>query len=587
MRLRNQTIGSAILLLLLATAAVGQPADANAPTPTNRTPPAATSQPATDATTQPAAAEELIAGEKQEAQLVKELAESELAKAQADLDTARADRAAAAESGLHQVAPMLAIAQTDPLLSDEAFAERQVQLQRLRREYAERRDAVAERKLAIEQERQTLQQALARAEEQTQAERSDAMAQYRTRADAAKSAANELWPRFEEARNALPPLQELQRKLAERLAALPEDEEANRTRVRSAQDQVLALINNQRLIGYAYMEQAYAESGLADAYGDAATQLREINERFWNKHAWLLNVGWILIVACAAHVGLNLLSWAATGLVGMLARATQRGAALPTVKRGRTLVQFARSIAKLLVWVVALVTILAEFGIQPGQSAGALGVIGLVLAGMFQQLVIDFVKGIDIAIGGHYFVGDFIQVAGNSGHVLDFSVKFTVLRTPSGQVITLPNSQCVPSRRFPAGFVDNYIDVPLAAGADVMRARRELDEVARALNERIEAIKRAPEIVDTFRVGDTTILRTRLRVLPTCDWVATQHYVPAVKRALAAADISMAGEPEVQFINDVPTFRRLFSRQMTDQEMENTLKAESVPTIARSEAADR
>jgi len=162
-----------------------------------------------------------------------------------------------------------------------------------------------------------------------------------------------------------------------------------------------------------------------------------------------------------------------------------------------------------------------------------------------------------------------------------------VLRTPSGQVITLPNSQCVPSRRFPAGFVDNYIDVPLAPGVDVMRARQELDEVARVLNARIEAIKREPEIVEAFRDGDSTILRVRLRVLPTCDWVVTQHYVPAVKRALAAAGIGLVGEPEVMFINDMPTFRRLFSRQMTDSEMENTLKAESVPTIARSDAADR
>jgi len=33
------------------------------------------------------------------------------------------------------------------------------------------------------------------------------------------------------------------------------------------------------------------------------------------------------------------------------------------------------------------------FGIAPATSAGAIGLIGLIMAGMFQQIVIDFVKG--------------------------------------------------------------------------------------------------------------------------------------------------------------------------------------------------
>lgn len=219
-------------------------------------------------------------------------------------------------------------------------------------------------------------------------------------------------------------------------------------------------------------------------------------------------------------------------------------------------------------------------------SAGALGVIGLVLAGMFQQLVVDFVKGIDIAANGHYFIGDFIEVAGKSGHVLDIGVKYTVLRTPSGQVLNLPNSQCIPSRRFPAGYVDNYVDIPLAADADVQKARRVLSEVGRLLNERIEVMKREPDFVASFRDSATTFVRVRVRVLPTCDWVIKEHYLPMIKRRFELEGIALAAEPTFFFINNIAMFRRLFSRQMSESEIEQVVSTESQPTLMRPDVPD-
>jgi hypothetical protein len=76
-----------------------------------------------------------------------------------------------------------------------------------------------------------------------------------------------------------------------------------------------------------------------------------------------------------------------------------------------------------------------------------------------------------VALGGHYFVGDFIEAGGHAGHVLNFTVRYTMLRTPSGQFITVPNSRCVPPKRFLSGYVDNYVDVPLAARSDLPRAQ--------------------------------------------------------------------------------------------------------------------
>ena len=153
------------------------------------------------------------------------------------------------------------------------------------------------------------------------------------------------------------------------------------------------------------------------------------------------------------------------GLVALFAVVNARTRRDISVKRFKTLQGFAQSVLKIFVWIFALVTILNEFGVDPAKATGALGLIGLILAGMFQQIVIDFVKGIDIIAGRHYDVGDFVEVAGNFGHVVDFSAKYTRIRTASGEVISVPNSKCIPSRRFPDG-IRPRAPAPLTAACE-------------------------------------------------------------------------------------------------------------------------
>ena len=385
--------------------------------------------------------------------------------------------------------------------------------------------------------------------------------------------------------------QKLQSELAKQLAELeaePSSKERDErmSRLRQAIAQAEQLIDNQRLVAYAIRDQTAAVQAIADEYRREAEALRAANRRFWVEHAYILNIARILAVTIGIVLGINLLSWLVAGTFSAVASRLRREGAIPGAKRARTLIYFARSIAKLLVWVFALVTIMAEFGISPGQSAGALGVIGLVLAGMFQQLVIDFVKGIDIAAGGHYFIGDFVEVAGEAGHVLAIQVKYTVLRTPSGQVLSIPNGKCIPSRRFPSGYVDNYVDTPVPADVDVEQAKAALADVGRLLNERVEAVKQKPEFVSTSRDGSTIYIRTLVRVLPTCDWVLKDHYIPMLKRRFEAESIPLAGEPLFFHMNKVATFRRLFSRQLSESDIARVAADEAQPTMLRPDLPD-
>ena len=88
------------------------------------------------------------------------------------------------------------------------------------------------------------------------------------------------------------------------------------------------------------------------------------------------------------------------------------------------------------------------------------------------------------------------------------------------------------------------------------------------LNQRIEPVRDQPDRVTRFsgRSG-LVILRYRVRVLPGCNWVITDHFIPAIKDALRDAQIEPASEPTSFFINRIDTFRKLFSRRLTEGEI--------------------
>ena len=137
-------------------------------------------------------------------------------------------------------------------------------------------------------------------------------------------------------------------------------------------------------------------------------------------------------------------------------------------RRVDTILAFIRSIAyfalTLMLVFFSLNAVVPNF--NPLAATGALSIVALILTGMFKDVVVDVVKGLDILLGSHYDIGDFIQVADTSGHVVDFQLKYTKLRTASGEQVVLNNAKCIPSKCFRSGYVVNYVDVPLANTAD-------------------------------------------------------------------------------------------------------------------------
>ncbi len=106
------------------------------------------------------------------------------------------------------------------------------------------------------------------------------------------------------------------------------------------------------------------------------------------------------------------------------------------------------SIVRLAIWLVAVLTILPELGINITPLLAGLGVAGLALSFGARGLIQDYISGLFMLLEDHYQIGEQVELAGIKGKVRDFNLRRTVLVDEERDVHYIPNSQIKKASNF-------------------------------------------------------------------------------------------------------------------------------------------
>lgn len=99
-----------------------------------------------------------------------------------------------------------------------------------------------------------------------------------------------------------------------------------------------------------------------------------------------------------------------------------------------------RSLYRGIVFLITLIFVLGELGVNVTAALAGVGVIGLAIGFAAQQTLANIFSGFGIFIDDLYRKGHWIKIGEHYGEVLDISLRTTKIRTLDNTVISVPNS---------------------------------------------------------------------------------------------------------------------------------------------------
>jgi moderate conductance mechanosensitive channel len=152
-------------------------------------------------------------------------------------------------------------------------------------------------------------------------------------------------------------------------------------------------------------------------------------------------------------------------------------------KRVDTLSSTLVTVMGIVILIVAILTILPEFGVNITALVAGIGIGGLAIAFAAQNLVRDFISGFFILFEDQYRVGDVVTVAGISGAVEEIGLRRTILRDLDAKVHSIPNGKVEVSTNFTRNYSRVNLNVSVGYGEDLNRVIKIINLICQEMAE--------------------------------------------------------------------------------------------------------
>lgn len=175
----------------------------------------------------------------------------------------------------------------------------------------------------------------------------------------------------------------------------------------------------------------------------------------------------VLVIAAVAHFCVRALRHLAQRLLS--ADAMLRWTKL------RTLAALITSILVFTLYFATVGLVLHEFGVSLTAYLASASILGLAIGFGSQGLVQDVVTGLTVIFSDLFQMGDLVEISGQTGLVQSIGMRFTVLLSPLGSQVFIPNRTLSNVIVYPRGYLRCFADITLSSGEDT--ARRMLAKV--------------------------------------------------------------------------------------------------------------
>jgi small-conductance mechanosensitive channel len=182
----------------------------------------------------------------------------------------------------------------------------------------------------------------------------------------------------------------------------------------------------------------------------------------------------------------------------------------------------------LVVYAVGILILLEDFGVAISPLITALGVGGLATALALQDTFANLFSGINILVSKQIKMSDFVKLStGEEGHVVDMNWRNTTIRTPTENMVVVPNQKIATSiiTNYAQPFAECSISIPMGVsyGSDLNQVEKVTAAVAK------EILQEAEGGVKSFqpfiRYGDFAVSSINFNVILRVKTVTDQNFI--------------------------------------------------------------
>ncbi|HEX3003625.1 MAG TPA: mechanosensitive ion channel family protein [Angustibacter sp.] len=235
----------------------------------------------------------------------------------------------------------------------------------------------------------------------------------------------------------------------------------------------------------------------------------------------------------ATHLGKNRATRVLASATGALSERRRQ--------RTETLGSVLRSLITAVVFGVAFLMVLSEFGVDLAPLLASAGVAGVALGFGAQSLVKDFLSGIFMLLEDQYGVGDLIDVGEAAGTVEEVTLRVTRLRDPSGVSWYVRNGEIVRVANKSQGWSTAVVDLPVAYTEDVEKVIGIVRDVVHAMyvDEKWSPVMIAePTVAGVEQITGTTVtIRVFAKTEPNEQWGVQRELRERAKIAFDRAGV--------------------------------------------------
>lgn len=226
-----------------------------------------------------------------------------------------------------------------------------------------------------------------------------------------------------------------------------------------------------------------------------------------------------------------------------------------------SLEQLLRNVVSVLIVAFGFVSVMSQFDIDVLSIITALGVVGIAVGFAAQSTLSNFIAGITLLIERPFRIGDWVEIDGQVGKVIEISLRMTRLRTRDNIHTLIPNATVVSTDiiNFTTG---GPLRVHIPLGIAYKESARHARAVLLPILEAHENVLQAPGYIPSVRMtelGDSSVNLTLLY------WIAPENIdiqpgisaeiLESCKEALDQAGIEIPFPHLQLFIDDAKGLR--------------------------------